>query len=741
MKNKIYLSVICAFAMNLSASDLGTIQVESSTIDDKFANKLTEVSSTSTLSGTEVDDFHAENIADVLNTLPGVTVRKNEGDGNKIHIRGVATEMYMGEKPGVAIVIDGVPVQERAGSVNIDMDNIQSIKVLKGGASYLYGNDALAGAVIITTKRPKSKNEGFATTEQGTYGYEKYLASYNLGTENFAANIQASYKGSDGYWQDSDYWAKSINGKFQYYINDSSDLTLGVDKTLRYENDSGSITYATYNGTTGVYTDNVKTNPKSIGEVGYSTNKDIDLTKLFLTYSKTFSNDSNLMAQIYHYEDSTVNDSSPFDTDSDGIKDEHKYKTDKNSIQRGLKSEYRMDGTTIASMLGVDIARNEETSINKYRVDYNETGYSGPATPHYIGDVTSNSDGNEDINAIYGELKYAFTKDFTTTLNARYDNINYDYSNIVTANDWDTDFNEGSYRVGATYNLAAKQVLYASVSTGFRVPTISQIFAGDMSTSTYSGTYTNNTDIDTEKTYNYEIGFRHQTGSLSYDISIFQLDRKDVIGRSSGNYASTRGVNVYYDNMADVQNRGLELSISSDKQKDFSFLLNYTYLHSEYTRYDAYTRILNEGGSANGTDQNSDGDFKDDYVEGVYDISGNRVPRTSEHTIYLEGNYRPLKDLLITADVNYRSNQNADEMNEIKVDGYAVVNLRAQYNLKVSMFDIEMFGKVENIFDEQYYMMPRVTGDRNDDGLYDERDMGLTVNPGRTFLAGLSAKF
>ena len=731
MKNKIYLSVICALAINAAASDLGTIQVESSTIDDKFANKLTEVSSTSTLSGTEVDDFHAENIADVLNTLPGVTVRKNEGDSNKIHIRGVATEMYMGEKPGVAIVIDGVPVQERAGSVNIDIDNIQSIKVLKGGASYLYGNDALAGAVIITTKRPKSKNEGFIGTEQGTYGYEKYLASYNLGTENFAANIQASYKASDGYWQDSDYSAKSINGKFQYYIDDSSDITLGADKTLRFENDSGSITYATYNGTTGEYTNNVETNPKSNGEVGYSTNNDIDLTKLFLTYSKNFSNDSNLMAQIYHYEDSTINDSSPLDTDGDGASDDHKLEVDKNTIQRGLKSEYRMDGVTIASMLGIDIARNEETSISKYRIDY--TDPRPPNDPHTIGEVTSNSEGTEEINAIYGELKYAFTKDFTTTLNARYDNINYDYANIVTANDWDSDFNEGSYRVGATYNLAAKQVLYASVSTGFRVPTISQIFAGDMSTSTYSGTYTNNTDIDTEKTYNYEIGFRHQTDLLSYDISVFQLDRKDVIGRSSGNYASTSGVDVYYDNMANVQNRGLELSISSDKQKNISFLLNYTYLHSEYTKYDEYNKIL--------YDSTLNAGRGGDYVEGVYDLAGNRVPRTSDHTVYLEGNYSPIKSLLFTADVNYRSSQHADEMNEIKVDGYAVVNLKAKYNVKVSMFDIEMFGKVENIFDEQYYMMPRVTGDRNDDGLYDERDMGLTVNPGRTFLAGLSAKF
>ena len=38
-------------------------------------------------------------------------------------------------------------------------------------------------------------------------------------------------------------------------------------------------------------------------------------------------------------------------------------------------------------------------------------------------------------------------------------------------------------------------------------------------------------------------------------------------------------------------------------------------------------------------------------------------------------------------------------------------------------------------------MMPRVTGDRNEDGVYNVGDMGLTVNPGRMYYMGLSVKF
>lgn len=717
MNTKIYLSAICALAINVAASDLGTIQVESSTIDDKFANKLTEVSSTSTMSGTEVEEFRAENIADVLNSLPGVTVRKNEGDSNKIHIRGIATEMYMGERPGVAIVIDGVPVQERAGSVNIDIDNIQSIKVLKGGASYLYGNDALAGAIVITTKRPKNKNEGFATIEQGSHGYEKYLASYNVGTENFAANIQASYKASDGYWEDADYYTKSINGKFQYYIDDSSDITLGIDKTLRFENDGGSITHTVYES--GVPINQAETNPTSIGEVGYTKDYDIDLTKLFLTYSKDFDNDSNLMAQIYQYEDITENKSGGFATVRGGPRDDHKYDAYADTLQRGLKSEYRIGSQDIASMIGLDISRNDEDTNSVWRVD------NPPRNA--IGDVNSDTSSKEEINAIYGELKYQVAKDFVATINARYDQISYDYTNNETAENWDNKYHEDSYRAGITYNLATKQVLFASASTGFRVPLISQLFAGDL-LSGYSGTFANNQDIDTENTINFEIGFRHKTDFLSYEVSIFQLDRNDVITRDGGNYTAdvnTTANPITYGNYSDIQNRGLELSLNSNKSKDLSFVLNYTYLDSKYTRYNEYKLLLSPTGG----------------VDSTHDLTGNTIPRTSKHTVYLEGNYRLIPSVMLTADVNYRSSQYADELNEVKVDGYAVVNFRAKYNTKISDFNIEVFGKVENLFDEQYYMMPRVTGDRNDDGIYDIGDMGLTVNPGRTFLAGLSAKF
>jgi len=732
---KIKTSLFCAIIIGMvnvnlyAAEDLGLITVESTTIDDKYESNKKEVSNTVTVYSEEIEEAHSENIGLILNKIPGLNVRINEGDSNKIHIRGVGTELYMSEKPGVAIVIDGVPVQERAGSVNIDADNIESIKVIKGGASYLYGNDALAGAVVITTKRPKGKNGGSVSVEKGSFNYEKYIVQGLASTDDFGVELKGSYKASDGYWDSSDYWAKSINGKFQYFIDDSSDITLGVDKSKRYENDSGSIT-AVVDGV-----DQIKTNPESQGEVGYSTDYNIELDKYFLTYSKDFDNDSNLMTQGYLYKDLTTNKNGAFDEIPNNglLRDGHKYDAYAKTVQKGIKSEYRMDGDNLASMIGIDIARNEEDKNSVYRVDVTSRGKTTPK-----GTVNSDTHFDEDINAIYGELKYQFTPKLVTSLNARYDQMKYDYTNKLTSKSWSEKFNEQSYRLGTVYTLNENGIIFSNISTGFRVPTISQMYAGDMTTSTYNGTYTNNTDIDTEKTYNLEVGYRGRNDFLTYDVAVFQLDRKDVIGRSSGNYASTRGVDVKYDNMSDVQSRGLELSLFSDRSKDLFFGLNYTFLDTKYKKYDEYNLILNEGGKV---DHNNDGDMKDDYVASKHDLAGNKVPRVSAHTINLEGNYRFSPSFLLTAELNYRSSQFADDLNKIKVEGFSVFNLRGKYNTKIGGLPLEIFAKIDNVFDKQYYMMPRVTGDRNDDNVYDKGDMGLTVNPGRVFFAGLKLSF
>lgn len=60
------------------------------------------------------------------------------------------------------IMVDGVPLVGRsAGTLDlsrISVGNIERIEIVKGASSSLYGSEALAGVINITTKKPKKDN-------------------------------------------------------------------------------------------------------------------------------------------------------------------------------------------------------------------------------------------------------------------------------------------------------------------------------------------------------------------------------------------------------------------------------------------------------------------------------------------------------------------------------------------------------------------------------------------------------
>ncbi|PNV82176.1 MAG: TonB-dependent receptor [Sulfurimonas sp.] len=727
MKKRVYLSAICALAIGASASDLGTIQVESSTIDSKFDTKKTEVSTTTTISGEKVDEAHAESVQQLLQSIPGVTTEYTSGDSLKIHLRGVENQMYMGEKPGVAVVIDGVPVFERTGKVNIDLDNVESIKVIKGGASYLFGDDALSGAIIITTKKGAKYNHNYGAVEFGSDGYQKVLARSGYANDDLSFHIQASQRKSDGYWEDSDYKTKYLNGKIQYYLDDTSDISFGFEYS-----DRAKDTHGTVGGETAA-----RTNPESVYDGNqdnrdYTRDYDVELLKLFLTYSKDFSSNSNLLVNGYIYTDDTSYMSAPQTKDGSGASDpslddsDYTYDNEYAQIQRGVKSEYRSSFDTFATLLGLDLRFNEYENKSTYRVNQALVRYypSYSVTPDYYlaGDAKSDDTTDENVYAIYGEYKQEITKDLSATANIRYDLIKLDYKDYQN-NNIKNDFKVYSYRLGMNYKINDDLNIYANYSTGFRAPTVNQLYAGD--TSAWGSTQ-NNPDLDPEKSFNYEIGLRAKAKGITYEAAIFQIDREDFIMKTSGNYGDTDTTDMW-DNVGGAKHRGLELSVIGNVIDKLSFNAAYTYLDAYYTKYDNFGIDL-------------DGSYRSSIVT-FFDATNNQIPRTPKHQLNLILDYMPINELKLTSEVNAKSEYYADDLNQIKIPGHATLNLLASYTNKIGDYQYNLFARVDNVFDKFYYNTARSSGDRNEDGLFNAEDLSITVNPGRVYTAGLSVKF
>lgn len=723
------------------AEELGIIQVESTTIDDRFENKRDEPSNIGVISGKEVDAAHAENIQQMLQSIPGITTTVSSGDELKIHIRGIENQVYMGEKPGVAVVIDGVPVFERTGSVNIDMDNIESIKVIKGGASYLFGDDALSGAVIITTKRGAGYKGYTVGAEAGSFGYRKGLARAGFATDSANGHVQISRRETDGYYDDSASKADYLNGKLQYYIDDASDLTFGFERADREKNSHGTV-----KGVVAAENDPRSTDIFSYND--YANHFDVQLAKYFATYSRDINASDNLMVNVYSFADNTQFLSAPDSTDPTQYHNLNDY----HQVQNGLKTEYRSAGERFAWLAAADLRANTYENNVEANVDLYDRRGNLTAT---AGTPLSDDTTDEAVQAVYGELKFRLSDPLVMTVNGRYDHIGYDYTSNLSVLDLEKSFNVTSWRLGANYALAEKRDIYANVSTGFRAPSVSQLFTGDISP---TGGTDSNPDLKPEHAINMEIGFRSKGRFLGaptdLDVAVFQIDRNDYIMKTSGQYSENDGTNDRYDNIGGVRNRGLELALNSTVSPRFSWHTAYTYLDARFTKYDNFNLLLGNRYGRNGLVDCSVLDPTNSYCIEHYNNEGNVVPRVPRHHLNLSASYLPIASWKVTGEMDGISSYYADETNIVKFGGYTTFNLLLNYDRKFGNSDWAFFFRVDNLFDRYYYNTARggtgdaKTVDSNGDGIYDtydgvfnENDVSIVVNQGRTYTAGLSVHF
>jgi len=723
----------------LGGEDMNIIHVESTTIDDKFENKRDEASNIAVISGDKVDKAHTENIQQMLQSIPGVTTDLQSGDSLKIHIRGIENQVYMGEKPGVAVVIDGVPVFERTGRVNIDMDNIESIKVIKGGASYLFGDDALSGAVIITTKRG-AKYQGYTLGgEVGSFGYNKELARAGFSSEKASGHVQVSRRDTDGYYDDSDSTSDYLNGKLMYYLDDTSDLSFGLEVADRHKNSHGSV-----KGAVAAENDPKSTDIFSYND--YSNHYEVDLAKFFVTYSKDFSEADNLMLNLYSYGDETQFHSAPDSTDPQLYKNLNLY----DQVQRGLKAEYRSSGEALAWMAAADLRANRYENNVEAAIDI--PGRRGAPTIS-AGTALSDDTTDETVNAVYGEIKYRLTQPLVMTVNGRYDHIAYDYSSNLSSLELDKTFDVTSWRVGLNYALGDSRDIYSNISTGFRAPSVSQLFSGDISP---TGDTDSNPDLEPEFAINMEIGYRAKTqlfgADTDLDVAIFQIDRRDYIMSTSGQYSVVDGAKDYYDNIGGVRNRGLELALSSSPTPKLSWNLAYTFLDARFTQYENFNLLL---GNRYGLVGNCAVlDPKTEYCIEHYNNEGNLVPRTPKHHLNLSASYKPASFWTVTGEMDASSSYYVDEINRVEVDGHETFNLLVNYDRTFGKSDWSFFVRVDNLFDADYYNTARGgTGDAQTvdsdgdgiydtyDGIYNDNDVSIVVNPGRSYTAGVTVSF
>jgi iron complex outermembrane receptor protein len=149
---------------------------------------------------TEIANAGIERPQDFIALTPGVSqVQTAEAGDLQVNIRGINTGRDA--ETNFAFVVDGV-LQTNPNALNQELSGVTQIEILKGPQGALYGRNAVAGALIMTTRKPGEEWNFDLTAGVGTENSYKgsIYAGGPLG-DSVKGAFSAYTRNTDGQWE------------------------------------------------------------------------------------------------------------------------------------------------------------------------------------------------------------------------------------------------------------------------------------------------------------------------------------------------------------------------------------------------------------------------------------------------------------------------------------------------------------------------------------------------------------
>ncbi|MEJ2084083.1 MAG: TonB-dependent receptor [Acidobacteriota bacterium] len=198
----------------------------------------------------QLESAGVKTAAGIVKMVPGVSiVDAAEVADTQVNIRGINGSRDA--ENSYALVVDGI-LKTNPAALSRQYNNLTQVEVLKGPQGALYGRNAAAGAVIVSTKRPTEELEGdfkFTGAQDSTY-FAGASVSGPIGASGTTGYvINAEWAESDGFFRNEflgnaavvdPYENYTINGRLMFEPNEDTTW----DFQARYgEVEAGAITF------------------------------------------------------------------------------------------------------------------------------------------------------------------------------------------------------------------------------------------------------------------------------------------------------------------------------------------------------------------------------------------------------------------------------------------------------------------------------------------------------------------
>lgn len=579
---------------------------------------------------------------EALAAVPGLYMqnRYNFAQDLRISLRGFGARSSFGIR-GVKVLVDGIPEtlpDGQAGVDSIDIGSAQSIEVLRGPASSLYGN-AAGGVIAVSSELGATEPYMEGRLAGGEFGYSQLQlkSAGQFGSADYLFNV--SRMELDGYRDHSDTRGAMVNSRLAVPLAGDDKLSFSLNLTDQPQaDDAGGINAA-----------QAASNPASARDlnVQFNSGEALSQQRFGIVYERSRPAGKLSLRNYYAWRD--FENSLPFT--SGGAVDLERF-------FYGIGVQYSVgeslpDGLQLT--VGVDYDRQDD---DRKRFD-NLNGVNGPLV----------FDQNEQVESagIFLQGQYEFSNAWSVLAGLRYDEVSYDVSDSYLVDGDDSgklSFDELSPSLALNYRMDAG-VLFASFSTSFETATTTELANPDA-----SGGF--NTALNPQTANNFEVGYKRSSGNLYYELALFTIDLEDEL--TPFELAAFPG-RTFYANAGASSRDGLEAALSWENDQGLRVDASYTW---------------------------SDFKFDSFVDENANDFSGRRLPGLPRQFGYLGLSYLGESGFSGTLESIYSGDLYADNGNSVKVSSYVVSNLRVAREFERGKWLIRPYAGINNLFDENY---------------------------------------
>lgn len=643
-------------------------------------------------------------LSESLARVPGITAqnRNQMAQDPQISSRGFGARSSFGVR-GLRVYVDGIPLSMPDGIGNpgsVDLGAIESIEVMRGPFSAMYGNSS-GGVIQMLTAKPPLTPEVSADVLFGSFDTRRASVQATGTQKGVEYMVNYSDYRSDGFRVQSQNDKQQATVKLGVQLSDDTRLTTLINWFDQFAQDPGGLVR---NGA-------VAHNPGAIGGAFFNregatrgaivgnTRVIRSNTQVGFNLEKSIDANNTLNAIVYA-----------------GQRDNLQYLATSNAPTGDISGR----ASSIArDYYGADLRLTHRGNLMAKPYSVTAGINAGFMSDDRLDRVTANGvinraaplnrDENQKATNFdqYVQGLWSFDPRWDLHAGVRHTNLDLkirpNLGQGVTTNPADLSFSKTLPVAGLVFKATPVLNFYANLGKGFETPTLIEVTYLD-ATNPAAGA---NAALKPSSSTNLELGAKWlPTDNSRINAAVFHISTDDeiVVSKQVGTTAS-------YNNAGKTKRDGFELSAEHRFNSKLSAFLAYSYLDASFDQTFSYT----SSGAP------------------VTINKGNAIPGTYKTQIYGELAWREQAIGLNSAiEMRHFSKAFVNDTNSESAPAYTVYSVRASLQQQVGRWRVTEYARVDNLFDKEYIGSVRVN---------DGNTRFYEPAPGRNYIVGVRANY